>query len=152
MNLYKVCFRIFVMVCVMLVAYVLYMASLGVNDTSVRSPKKWEAGRRLIRLLNAYADASAALARPPCNTEELLPFIEDSDPRLVLESPRDGQPLWIQFGIDLKTPGVRQEIPTVLAHEVLGMNGTRGAIILEYGERPAYVGFFEGSMPGDDAR
>src|SRR4051812_1077733 len=99
--------------------------SAGLLVTRRGSPPPQNPGpdspQRLHRIGLAINDATASLGRPPANADELRPFLDQSEPDVLLRSPDDGQPYVIFWGVDVRAV----DPEAVLAYERLGSGGMR---------------------------
>ena len=97
------------------------------RSTSVEGPPPDPTASRLRSITVAYAAATTKLRRPPNNLQELKPFLkEQGNVDELLQSPRDGQPFEIVWGVDLNNPpadfGAKK---LVVAYEQQGSGGKR---------------------------
>jgi hypothetical protein len=86
------------------------------------------AEQELTSIAMAYGDAHSKLGRGPKDADELKPFLKTfGDPDDLLNSPNDGQPYVVVWGLDPSRGGptdYKQMFP-ILAYEATGSGGKR---------------------------
>jgi hypothetical protein len=84
---------------------------------------------KLDAIMVAYKQFTAAHNQPPANAEELKPFLKAAGkPDELLQSPRDGQPFVILWGVDIRRRPDWAKNRPVRAYEQRG--GEQGRYVL----------------------
>jgi hypothetical protein len=80
----------------------------------------------LLRIGTVYRRFCVEQKKPPAGPQDLAPALKEfGDPKEIFNSPRDGQPFVICWGVDLTQPVPWAKTRPVLAYEKLGANGNR---------------------------
>jgi hypothetical protein len=77
---------------------------------------------RLLKLGQAYSPYCTQHKKPPSQQADLKAALTTAD---ALQSPDDGKPFVVCWGVDLNKPIAPKEQPTVVAYEATGANGKR---------------------------
>jgi hypothetical protein len=84
------------------------------------------AQERLLTVGQAYSQFNYDKDRPPRGPQDLKDYLAKSPgPDQVLQSPRDGQPFVICWGVDLRVPPEWAKSRPALAYEKSGSGGRR---------------------------
>jgi len=99
------------------------LAAAGCGPATIRSETPMEpVAARLLALGQAYSQFTFERGQPPRGPADLRGRVEGDD---AFVSPRDGEPLVIFWGIDLRSPPTWATGRPVLAHEKTGVDGRR---------------------------
>lgn len=99
------------------------LAATGCGPAEIRSEQPMApAAARLLELGRAYSQFTFERGQPPRGPADLAGRLEGED---ALVSPRDGEPLVIYWGVDLRSPPAWATGRPVLAHEQTGVDGRR---------------------------
>lgn len=102
---------------------VFLLAAAGCGPATIRSETPMEpVAARLLALGQAYSQFTFERGQPPRGPADLRGRVEGDD---AFVSPRDGEPLVIFWGVDLRSPPTWATGRPVLAHEKTGVEGRR---------------------------
>ena len=95
----------------------------GCGAKEIRAEKAIDpAAQQLLAIGTAYRQFTYDQGRPPGGPDDLRKKLPSEG---TLVSPRDGKPFKVFWGIDLRSPQTWAVRRPVLAHESIGVNGSR---------------------------
>jgi hypothetical protein len=95
----------------------------GCSPKEIRSEKPMDpTAQQLLTIGNAYRQFTVDQGRPPKSSDDLKKKLPSES---TLVSPRDGKPFNVFWGVDLRSPPTWATKRPVLAHESIGVDGSR---------------------------
>jgi len=96
---------------------------VGCRPAEIHSEKPMDAAtERLLAIGTAYRQFTFDEGRPPKGPDDLRPKLPGDG---AFISPRDGKPFTVFWGVDLRAPPTWAVHRPVLAHEAIGVDGSR---------------------------
>jgi hypothetical protein len=103
-------------------AIILSLSSTGCTPVKVVDTPLPVAKERLLKLGQAYGQYCTQHSKPPTQLTDLKSFQMTGD---AVQSPDDGKPFVICWGVDFTKPIGQGQQPTVVAYETTGKDGKR---------------------------